>query len=53
MKCHFNQLKLNFRPLPKTDTVKIPKREDLAIFGNEHKKEVLKRWLRRYENKHS
>ena len=32
------QLNLNFRELPKCDTVKIPKREDLATFGNKQKR---------------
>ena len=32
------QLNLNFRELPKCETVKIPKKEDLATFGNKEKR---------------
>ncbi len=48
---HKNMQKfINFTPYTEVkDTVKIPKKEDLIIYGNIHKRRVLERWLRMYK----
>ena len=41
---------INFIPYSEVnDTVKIPKKSDLAFYGNEHKRKVLLRWIRMYK----